>query len=135
MAYDAADAPPGRSRPIPPWTFLSNHGHVLVCVATQPDIRLSEIADRVGIGERAAHRIVHDLVDAGYLTSERVGRRNVYTVHLDRPLRHPLEAHQRIRAVVEPLVEPLAEPRADPLADPLVEPLADPLAQPRRSGS
>lgn len=94
-----------RTPSVPPWTFLSNHGHVLVCVAAQPDIRLSEIADRVGIGERAAHRIVHDLLDAGYVSSEKVGRRNVYTVDLDRPLRHPLEAHRRIRAIIEPLVD------------------------------
>lgn len=98
-------APLDGNQAIPPWTFLTNHAHVLVCIAQQADIRLSEIAERVGIGERAVHRIVHDLVDAGYLTAERVGRRNVYTVDLDRPLRHPLEAHQRIRAVVEPLVQ------------------------------
>lgn len=91
-----ADAPPT-------WTFLTNHGHVLVCVAQDPEVRLSEIARRVGIGERAAHRIVHDLIDAGYVTSTKVGRRNVYAVHLDRPLRHPLEASHQIADVFEPL--------------------------------
>lgn len=90
---------------VPPWTFFSNHAHVLICVAGQPDIRLSDLARRVGIGERAIHRIVHDLIDTGYLTPHRVGRRNVYTVDLDRPLRHPLEADHRVRAVVEPLLE------------------------------
>ena len=90
--------------PIPPWTFLSNHGHVLICITQQPDIRLSEIAQRVGIGERAAHRIVHDLIDAEFVTQRRVGRRNVYGVNLDRPLRHPLESDHFIRAIVEPLV-------------------------------
>jgi hypothetical protein len=93
-------APP----PVPPWTFLSNHAHVLICIAQQPDIRLSEIAQRVGIGERAAHRIVHDLIDAAFLTQRRVGRRNVYTVDLDRPLRHPLESDHFIRAIVDPLL-------------------------------
>jgi hypothetical protein len=93
---------------VPPWTFLSNHGHVLVCIAQQPDIRLSEIAQRVGIGERAAHRIVHDLIDAAFLTQTRVGRRSLYTVDLDRPLRHPLEADHRLRAIVEPLVGDIA---------------------------
>lgn len=88
---------------LPAWTFFTNHGHVMVCIAQQPDIRLAEIASRVGIGERAAHRIVHELVDAGYLSTERVGRRNVYTVHLDRPLRHPLESSHRIGAILEPL--------------------------------
>ena len=89
---------------LPPWTFFSNHAHVLICIASTPDIRLADIASRVGIGERAVHRIVHDLVDAGYLSPTRVGRRNVYTVHLDRPLRHPLEAHHRVSAVIEPLL-------------------------------
>lgn len=97
---------------VPPWTFLSNHGHVLICIAQQPDIRLSEIAQRVGIGERATHRIVHDLIDAAFLTQTRVGRRNVYEVDLDRPLRHPLEADHLIRAIVEPLVGDVASTRS-----------------------
>jgi len=91
--------------PKPEWTFLTNHGHVLLLIARSPDIRLARIADLVGIGERAVHRIVDDLVRAGYLTRQRVGRRSVYTVDLDRPLRHPLEAHQTLRSI-----EALAEP-------------------------
>ena len=86
------------------WTFLSNHAHVLVCIAQQPDVRMSDIAERVGIGERATHRIVHELIEAGYLTARREGRRNVYELHLDRPLRHRLESHRHLRAVVEPLL-------------------------------
>jgi DNA-binding transcriptional ArsR family regulator len=73
------------------WTLLTNHGHVLVCIAHDPDVLLSEIAARVGIRERAAHRIVTELVEAGYVRRERVGRRNHYTIDPDRPLRHPLE--------------------------------------------
>ena len=76
----------------PSWTFLSNHAHVLLCIARDPETRLRDIADAVGITERAAQRIVSDLVSAGYLTRQRVGRRNRYQVHLDLPLRHPLEA-------------------------------------------
>ncbi len=72
------------------WTFLSTHAHVLLCVARDPQARLRTIADAVGLTERAAHRIVSELVDAGYLTKHRVGRRNVYEVHPDRPMRHPL---------------------------------------------
>jgi DNA-binding IclR family transcriptional regulator len=89
----------------PRWTFLTNHGHVMVCIAQRPDVRLSEIAALVGIGERAAHRIVQDLVDARYVTRRKVGRRNVYEVDLDRPLRHPLEAHQVLRTIMEPIVD------------------------------
>lgn len=74
------------------WTFLTNHGHVLVAIASNPDIRLSELADDVGIGERAVQSIVNDLVAEGYLTRTRVGRRNTYEVHPDQPFRHPIEA-------------------------------------------
>jgi hypothetical protein len=87
----------------PSWTFLTNHGHVLVCIVQQPDIRLAEIADLVGIGERATHRIVQELVTAGYLTRSKVGRRSVYAVDLDRPLRHPLEANHTLSEVFGPL--------------------------------
>lgn len=71
--------------------MLTNHGHVLVCIAREPDILLSEIAARVGIRERAAHRVVNDLVAAGFVTRTKQGRRNHYTVCADRPMRHPLE--------------------------------------------
>ena len=72
---------------MPTWTFLSNHGQVLLCVARDPDVRLREIGDQVGISERAAHRIVRELADAGYVRRERNGRRNHYTVtsHLGLP--------------------------------------------------
>lgn len=77
------------------WTFLTNHAHVLICTAQDPGVRIQDIADRVGITLRAAQGIVSDLVDAGYVTRTRVGRRNEYEIHPERPLRHPLErAHQ-----------------------------------------
>ncbi len=74
----------------PTWSFLTNHARVLVCVAGDPSIRLREIGATVGITERASHRIVAELVEAGYLTREREGRRNRYTVIVDRPLPDPL---------------------------------------------
>ena len=75
----------------PSWTFLSNHGHVLVCLANDKDARGRDIADRVGITERAAQAIIADLVQEGYVTRTKVGRRNYYEVNLDRPLRHSVE--------------------------------------------
>lgn len=92
------------SEEIPDWTFLSNHAHVLICISQQPDIRLSEVADLVGIRERSVHRIVHELSESGYVSVSKVGRNNVYEVNLDLPLRHPLEATHSIRAIVTPLL-------------------------------
>ena len=89
----------------PNWTFLSNHAHVLVCVAKNPDVRLSEVAELVGVRERTVHRIVHELIDAGYIAVTKVGRTNVYSVDLDKPLRHPLEAEHNIHAIVAPLLK------------------------------
>lgn len=73
------------------WTFLSNHAYVLVCIARNPDTRLRDIAQDVGITERAAQGILGDLVEAGYVERTRVGRRNTYVVDMDVPLRHELE--------------------------------------------
>ncbi len=73
------------------WTFLTNHAHVLLCIARNPDVRLRDIALAVGITERAVQVIIVDLEQAGYLTRSRVGRRNHYRLHGDLPLRHPLE--------------------------------------------
>jgi predicted transcriptional regulator len=72
---------------LPKWTFLSNHGQVLLCIARDPDVRLREIGEQVGITERAAHRIVGELADAGYVRRDRNGRRNRYTItsHLGLP--------------------------------------------------
>ncbi len=84
-----AASPPG-------WTFLSNHGHVLVGLASDPDARMRDIAERVGITERAVQMIVADLEEAGYVVRERIGRRNRYTVVLQGRFRHPLEEHVRV---------------------------------------
>jgi DNA-binding IclR family transcriptional regulator len=63
------------------WGFLTNHAQVLVCIARDPEARLRDIGERVGITERAAHRVVADLVSAGYVTRQREGRRNRYTLN------------------------------------------------------
>ncbi len=90
------------------WTLFTNHAHVLVCIAQDPDLRLREVADQVGITERAAQRIVAELEEAGFLTHERIGRRNHYEVMLETPLRHPIEAHVSIGEVLETLRSPSA---------------------------
>ena len=75
----------------PGWTFLTNHAHVLVAISRDPELRQREIGDLVGITEGAVQRILHELEADGYLRRERVGRRNRYHVHPERPLRHQLE--------------------------------------------
>ncbi len=81
---------------VPGWTFLSNHTHVLVCLAADGDLTLREVAVRVGVTERAVQRIVADLELAGVLERTRDGRRNAYRIDPGVPLRHPLESHRRI---------------------------------------
>jgi DNA-binding IclR family transcriptional regulator len=86
---------------MPEWTFLSNHAQVLLCIAHDPGIRLRDIGDQVGITERAAHRIVSELDEAGYLTRERDGRRNRYTISRDLPLPDRVARNQRIGDLLE----------------------------------
>lgn len=87
---------------VPAWTFLTNHAHVLLCIAKEPTIRLVDIALMVGIGERAVHSIVTDLIDAGYIVRHKQGRNNVYEVNLDQPFRHPLEADHQVADIFKP---------------------------------
>ncbi len=82
------------------WTFLTNHAHVLICIAREPQIRLRDLAEQVGITERAVQRIVADLEEGGYLTHERDGRRNVYRVRGTLPLRHPVEKHRKVAELI-----------------------------------
>jgi Winged helix-turn-helix DNA-binding len=82
--------------PTPTWSFLTNHAQVLLCIAQDPGIRLREIGERVGITERAAHRIVSELAAAGYISRKRNGRRNHYTIQSHLPLPDPLAREQRI---------------------------------------
>ena len=87
----------------PGWTFLTNHAQVLVCIARDPGIRLRDISERVGITERAVHRIVVELADAGYITRERNGRRNLYTINADFPLPDVIARQQNVGALLEVL--------------------------------
>ncbi len=78
------------------WTFLTNHSHVLVCLLRDPTLRMRDVADLVGITERAVQRIVNELSEAGYLQVTKEGRRNIYEVHSELPLRHPIESHRSV---------------------------------------
>ena len=88
------------------WTFLTNHAHVLVTLHAQPDMVLREVAQVVGITERAVQRIVMELEEGGYIEREKVGRQNHYRVRTDVPLRHPIEAHRNIGDLLALIVEP-----------------------------
>lgn len=92
---------PGKRSDAPTWTFLTNHSHVLVCLTLDPEVRLRDVADQIGITERAVQRIVTELEDAGYVTRTRQGRRNAYAVHGKAHLRHPLESHCTIAQLLE----------------------------------
>jgi hypothetical protein len=80
----------------PTWTFLTRHAQVLLCIADDPGVRLRDIGAQVGITERAAHRIVGELADAGYISRERRGRRNHYTVRLQATLPDPVAREQNV---------------------------------------
>jgi DNA-binding IscR family transcriptional regulator len=94
------------------WSFLTNHAHVLTRVGANPSLRLRDIAAAVGITERTATQIVNDLVQAGYLTKTRNGRRNTYEVHDELPLRHPLHRHHTVGDLIRFFEDP-AEIAAD----------------------
>lgn len=85
------------------WTFLTNHAHVLLAVASAPDLRLRDIAALVGVTERTASQIVDDLERDGYLRRQRQGRRNHYLVDDRLNLRHPLEEHHQISQLLDAL--------------------------------
>jgi len=95
-----AQAPPTPSS----WDFLTNHAHVLLCVAHDPGIRLRDIATAVGITERAAHRILSQLVEEGYVLRERQGRRNRYQVVAELPMRHPLVQEREVGDLLDLLI-------------------------------
>ncbi|BCJ49415.1 ArsR family transcriptional regulator [Actinoplanes sp. NBRC 14428] len=103
MTTEAGPVRPGRE-----WTFLTNHAHVLLSIARDPSIRLREVADVVGITERAAQSIVADLEAAGYLRHERIGRRNRYTVNPAGRFRHPAEADHHIGDLLALFTTPTA---------------------------
>ena len=88
------------------WRFVTNHTQVLLCIASDPDIRLRDVAETVGITERAAQRILADLVEAGFIERQRVGRRNRYLVNRNRQMRHPAQAGHDIGALLDLLQLP-----------------------------
>jgi hypothetical protein len=83
------------------WTFLTNHAQVLVCIARDPGARLRDIGERVGITERATHRIVAELADAGYINRRRNGRRNHYTINVHLPLPDTIAHEQNVGQLLE----------------------------------
>ncbi|HEY2310466.1 MAG TPA: helix-turn-helix domain-containing protein [Gaiellaceae bacterium] len=85
------------------WTFLTNHAQVLLCLSGTPDVRLRDVAEHVGITERATQRILADLVQAGYVRVERVGRRNRYTIDREHAMRHSAQVGLEIGALLEAL--------------------------------
>ena len=94
-----------------PWTFVTNHTQVLLCLAQDPRMRLRDVATRVGITERAAQRILADLVEAGYVQREREGRRNIYAIDRDRMMRHEAQFGHEIGDLLDLLrLEPDANP-------------------------
>jgi MarR family len=106
---------PGRT---PSWSFLTNHAQVLLCIAHDPAIRLREIGEAVGITERAAHRIVVELSDAGYISRRRNGRRNRYTIQSHLPLPDPLAPDQKIGDLLAILTgQPPTDANGEPDAD------------------
>lgn len=91
-----ATIPPARHA----WTFLTNHAHVLLCIARDPNARIRDMAAHVGITERAVQRIIAELEVEGYLTHDREGRRNVYRVRAHLPMRHPMERGTKVQALL-----------------------------------
>ena len=83
------------------WNIFSNYGHVLFFLAREPKARLRDIAEKVGITERAVQTIVHDLEQSGYLAIQKRGRRNQYKVNRRKHLRHPLESKLKIGQIVK----------------------------------
>lgn len=96
----APKAPPPTPAPAP-WTFLTNHAHVLLSLAADPEARMRDVATAVGVTERAVQRIVRELEEAGYLQREREGRRNRYLLRESMPLRHPIEQHCEISTLLK----------------------------------
>ncbi len=87
------------------WTFLTNHSHVVLCLVQDPEARMRDVAEKVGITERAVQRIVSELEAAGYVKRTREGRRNTYEVNGTLPLRHAVEGHQTLNALTKLILE------------------------------
>jgi predicted transcriptional regulator len=88
-------------KPEKPWRFVTNHTQVLLTIARNPDIRTRDIAQAVGITERAAQRIVADLAESGYVETTRIGRRNQYTINRNATMRHPAQRDRKIGPLLD----------------------------------
>lgn len=97
--------PQSKTQPAGTWAFLTNHAHVLVCIARDPQSRARDIAEQVGITERATQRILADLIADGYITRTKIGRRNLYTINPQGRLRHPVLREVSIGPLIEVLNE------------------------------
>jgi DNA-binding MarR family transcriptional regulator len=84
-----------------PWRFVTSHTQVLLCIARNPDARIRDIAETVGITERAAQRVVGDLVESGYISRKRVGRRSHYALDRTRKMRHPSQSEHEIGELLD----------------------------------
>jgi DNA-binding MarR family transcriptional regulator len=91
------------------WNLLTNHANVLLCVTEEPDIRLKDLAERIGISERAVKRIVADLERAGYISRERQGRRNHYLVHGEAAISGPMTRGMQLSALLSALLPVVAQ--------------------------
>jgi predicted HTH transcriptional regulator len=98
---------PGEHDPMHRWTFLTNHAQVLLCIARNQRMTAKDIAEVVGITERAVQRLIHDLEESGYIVRLRVGRQNRYVLNPDLPMRHPAQGGRSIGELIE-LLAPLA---------------------------
>lgn len=94
------EKPASEAAKVPNWTFLSNHTHVLVCLARNPEIVLRDVAVLVGLTERAVQRIVSELEHGGYIAREKEGRRNRYSLTLAKSLRHPVEMNCNLQSLI-----------------------------------
>ena len=83
------------------WTFLSNHMHVLVALSRDPELRIRDLADQIGITQRAVQRILSELIDEGVIRAKKVGRRNVYSIQRRTRLRHPLESKHSVGELID----------------------------------
>ena len=105
VRYDVKEMLSDPQLEVPAWTFLTNHAHVLIAIARDPELRQRDIAHVVGITPGAVVRILHDLEENGYVTSERIGRRNRYHINTTVRLRHPLEANHSVGDLIDSLAD------------------------------
>lgn len=87
------------------WTFFTNHAHILIVLSQYPGITLREVAIKVGITERAVQKIIDDLEQSGFIEREKLGRSNQYKLILNKPLRHPIEAHKSIKDIIHLIIK------------------------------